>query len=95
MRVKRNWKFVFDFQPRAAVGFSFGLLLAAFAKLGFIENPEHEHPSFNEWMHEDNHNFMIGDFNYQGYLIEGIDWHEPISNYRDLKKIVKILSRCF
>jgi glucose/mannose-6-phosphate isomerase len=32
------WKFVFDFQPRAAVGFSFGLLLAAFAKLGFIED---------------------------------------------------------
>ncbi len=30
------WTFEDDFQPRAAVGFSFGLLLAAFVKLGVI-----------------------------------------------------------
>jgi len=29
-------------QPRAAIGFSFGLLLASFSKLGFISNPEEE-----------------------------------------------------
>ncbi|MFC2064624.1 bifunctional phosphoglucose/phosphomannose isomerase [Chloroflexota bacterium] len=32
------WKFEHKGQPRAAVGFSFGLLLAAFTKLGFIPN---------------------------------------------------------
>jgi len=30
------WKFVHNSQPRAAVGFSFGLLLALFVRLGFI-----------------------------------------------------------
>ncbi|KAF0106314.1 MAG: glucose/mannose-6-phosphate isomerase [Anaerolineaceae bacterium] len=34
------WKFEHEGQPRAAVGFSFGLLLAAFARLGLIESPE-------------------------------------------------------
>jgi glucose/mannose-6-phosphate isomerase len=33
------WKFTHPGQPRAAVGFSFGLLLAAFARLGFISDP--------------------------------------------------------
>ncbi len=36
------WKFEHKGQPRAAVGFSFGLLLAAFARLGLIPNPEKE-----------------------------------------------------
>jgi glucose/mannose-6-phosphate isomerase len=34
------WKFKHKGQPRAAVGFSFGLLLAAFARLGLIGNLE-------------------------------------------------------
>jgi len=34
------WKFNHAGQPRAAVGFSFGLLLAAFARMGLIPNPE-------------------------------------------------------
>ncbi len=36
------WRFVHDGQPRAAVGFSFGLLLAAFHRLGLIANPADE-----------------------------------------------------
>jgi glucose/mannose-6-phosphate isomerase len=36
------WKFVHAGQPRAAVGFSFGLLLAAFARLGLVPDPENE-----------------------------------------------------
>jgi glucose/mannose-6-phosphate isomerase len=35
-------KFKHAGQPRAAVGFSFGLLLAAFARMGLIPNPEKE-----------------------------------------------------
>jgi glucose/mannose-6-phosphate isomerase len=34
------WKFNHAGQPRAAVGFSFGLLLAASARMGLIPNPE-------------------------------------------------------
>jgi glucose/mannose-6-phosphate isomerase len=34
------WKFNHSGQPRAAVGFSFGLLLAASARMGLIPNPE-------------------------------------------------------
>jgi glucose/mannose-6-phosphate isomerase len=34
------WKFTHKGQPRAAVGFSFGLLLSAFAKLGLVDSPE-------------------------------------------------------
>lgn len=34
------WKFVHAGQPRAAVGFSFGLLLAAFSRMGLIAPPE-------------------------------------------------------
>ena len=33
------WKFEHKGQPRAAVGFSFGLLLAAFSRLGLIPRP--------------------------------------------------------
>ena len=36
------WKFVHAGQPRAAVGFSFGLLLAAFARLGLVPDPAEE-----------------------------------------------------
>jgi glucose/mannose-6-phosphate isomerase len=36
------WTFVHQGQPRAAVGFSFGLLLAAFARLGLIADPAAE-----------------------------------------------------
>jgi glucose/mannose-6-phosphate isomerase len=36
------WKFTHAGQPRAAVGFSFGLLLAAFFRLGLIPDPEGE-----------------------------------------------------
>jgi glucose/mannose-6-phosphate isomerase len=36
------WKFTHAGQPRAAVGFSFGLLLAAFARMGLIPDPEKE-----------------------------------------------------
>jgi glucose/mannose-6-phosphate isomerase len=36
------WKFEHKGQPRAAVGFSFGLLLAAFARLGLISDPSEE-----------------------------------------------------
>jgi glucose/mannose-6-phosphate isomerase len=36
------WKFTHAGQPRAAVGFSFGLLLAAFTRLGLIPDPEEE-----------------------------------------------------
>jgi glucose/mannose-6-phosphate isomerase len=36
------WKFEHRGQPRAAVGFSFGLLLAAFARLGLIPDPAKE-----------------------------------------------------
>ena len=34
------WNFVHKGQPRAAVGFSFGLLLAAFSRLGLIDEPK-------------------------------------------------------
>jgi glucose/mannose-6-phosphate isomerase len=34
------WQFEHEGQPRAAVGFSAGLLLAAFSRLGLIANPE-------------------------------------------------------
>jgi glucose/mannose-6-phosphate isomerase len=34
-----TWKFNHQGQPRAAVGFSFGLLLAAFARLGLVPDP--------------------------------------------------------
>jgi glucose/mannose-6-phosphate isomerase len=34
------WKFEHAGQPRAAVGYSFGLLLSAFARLGLIDAPE-------------------------------------------------------
>jgi glucose/mannose-6-phosphate isomerase len=34
------WKFEHKGQPRAAVGFSFGLLLAAFSRLGLVDSPE-------------------------------------------------------
>ncbi len=43
--IKLNYplvRFVHDGQPRAAVGYSFGLLLAVFYKLGLISNPEKE-----------------------------------------------------
>ena len=33
------WQFDYSGQPRAAVGFSFGLLLAAFARLGLVPDP--------------------------------------------------------
>lgn len=36
------WQFEHHGQPRAAVGFSAGLLLAAFSRLGLIPNPESE-----------------------------------------------------
>ncbi len=36
------WKFAHAGQPRAAVGYSFGLLLAAFARLGLIPDPAGE-----------------------------------------------------
>jgi glucose/mannose-6-phosphate isomerase len=36
------WKFTHAGQPRAAVGFSFGLLLAAFARMRLIPDPEKE-----------------------------------------------------
>jgi glucose/mannose-6-phosphate isomerase len=36
------WKFEHRGQPRAAVGFSFGLLLAVFARLGLIPDPAKE-----------------------------------------------------
>jgi glucose/mannose-6-phosphate isomerase len=36
------WKFNHDGQPRAAVGFSFGLLLAMLTRLGLIPDPEPE-----------------------------------------------------
>jgi glucose/mannose-6-phosphate isomerase len=36
------WTFEHQGQPRAAVGFSFGLLLAAFARLGLIPDPSQE-----------------------------------------------------
>lgn len=36
------WKFEHDGQPRAAVGFSFGLLLAAASRLGIIPDPSDE-----------------------------------------------------
>ncbi len=36
------WRFVHAGQPRAAVGFSFGLLLAIFARLGFLPDPGKE-----------------------------------------------------
>jgi glucose/mannose-6-phosphate isomerase len=36
------WKFEHTGQPRAAVGFSFGLLLAVFARLGLIPDPAEE-----------------------------------------------------
>jgi glucose/mannose-6-phosphate isomerase len=36
------WTFDHRGQPRAAVGFSFGLLLAAFTRLGLITDPSHE-----------------------------------------------------
>ncbi len=36
------WKFAHLGQPRAAVGFSFGLLLSAFARLGWIPDPVNE-----------------------------------------------------
>ena len=36
------WKFTHNGQPRGAVGFSFGLLLAAFTRMGLIPDPEQE-----------------------------------------------------
>lgn len=36
------WQFQFDSQPRAAVGYSFGLLLAVVARLGLIPDPSAE-----------------------------------------------------
>ncbi len=36
------WKFEHEGQPRAAVGYSFGLLLAVFARLGLLPDPEEE-----------------------------------------------------
>jgi glucose/mannose-6-phosphate isomerase len=36
------WKFEHAGQPRAAVGYSFGLLLSVFSRLGLIPNPEKE-----------------------------------------------------
>ena len=36
------WQFEHEGQPRAAVGFSAGLLLAAFSRLGLIANPEND-----------------------------------------------------
>jgi len=36
------WRFEHHGQPRAAVGYSFGLLLAVFARLGLIPDPENE-----------------------------------------------------
>lgn len=36
------WKFVHDGQPRAAIGLSFGLLLALVFRLGLIPNPEED-----------------------------------------------------
>ena len=38
-RAFRSWTFVHKGQPRAAVGFSFGLLLALFARLKLIPDP--------------------------------------------------------
>lgn len=37
-----TWRFQHHGQPRAAVGFSFGLLLAAFNRLGLVEDPSEE-----------------------------------------------------
>jgi glucose/mannose-6-phosphate isomerase len=37
-----TWKFQYDGQPRAAVGFSFGLLMALLVRLGFVTDPTPE-----------------------------------------------------
>jgi glucose/mannose-6-phosphate isomerase len=37
-----TWRFEHDGQPRAAVGYSFGLLLAALARLGLLPDPSQE-----------------------------------------------------
>jgi glucose/mannose-6-phosphate isomerase len=36
------WLFEYDSQPRAAVGYSFALLLAAYSRLGFLDDPSVE-----------------------------------------------------
>lgn len=37
-----TWQFIHTGQPRAAVGYSFGLLLSAFTRLGILPDPEEE-----------------------------------------------------
>lgn len=59
--------------------------------VGFVENKNHKHPGFDEWIHSKDKRFGMGEYNGQGYLIEGIDWHEPIKTIEDLKAIVDIL----
>jgi len=54
------WSFQHLGQPRAAVGFSFGLLLALFKRLGFIENPEEELWETIQSM-QDQQKFLRGD----------------------------------
>ena len=46
------WEFVHQGQPRAAVGFSFGLLLAAFTRLGLLPDPGEELQSAIQHMRE-------------------------------------------
>jgi len=43
------------------------------SKCGFINNPLHEHPSFDEFIHCKFKWFEIGDFNGEYFLIEALD----------------------
>lgn len=52
------WRFEHSGQPRAAVGFSFGLLLAALARLGLIPDPEDEIVDAVEAMREQQTNLL-------------------------------------
>lgn len=42
-------------------------------KAGFIENPDHEHPQFDEYIHSECKKFGIGDFNGEFWIVDAID----------------------
>jgi len=42
-------------------------------KCGFGENPQHEHPAFDEYSLLSNNRFAIGDFNGEYWVVDGID----------------------
>lgn len=60
-------------------------------EIGFIENPARSEDSFDQYCLRKERLFRIGEYNGQGYVIDGMDCHEPINDPKQLRALVEIL----